>query len=462
MNTAPTLKRKVYDLALLASQAERIENPFAGLDKKNREIYLNALENGRKFNAQILGENDMSKKIKTVEEEIEHAKLSASGSATWLYCAGSVKAQEGYEDENTEYSAEGTAAHAIAERCLLNGTDAIEYVDEVIVVKGNPEFEIEVTEDMCAYVQEYVDYVESIPRTDDLMVEKRVDFSPWTIPGQFGTSDVMIVNGSHATIPDFKYGRGHRVLVEESSQSRLYGLGALEDLDMYYGIETFTIVIHQPRLGHVDELEITKEELLAWGKWCKKQAKLTLKPDAPRTPGELQCEWCKAKPDCAEHAKYALETVAEEFEESFFLLKNEDKLDVTAKVEIYKRRDLIKKFLDSIADSLHKEIEHGGEVPLHKLVEGRSIRKWKDNETVEELLKKNRKLKVDDIYTKKLKGPAPIEKLLGKDHKILEENVFKPPGKPTLVPITDKRDAIVFDAEEEFAEIENSEFDGAD
>jgi len=136
-----------------------------------------------------------------------------------------------------------------------------------------------------------------------------------------------------------------------------------------------------------------------------------------------------------------------------FKLKDNGSLSNEAKALIHERKDLIVKFLNENEISLHEEIKHGREVPGFKLVEGRSNRAWKDKEHVEELLKKNKKVKSEDMYTKTLKGPAPIEKLLGKDHKILKENVHKPEGKPTLVPESDKRDALTFNFEEDFADV---------
>ena len=74
----------------------------------------------------------------------------------------------------------------------------------------------------------------------------------------------------------------------------------------------------------------------------------------------------------------------------------------------------------------------------HKLVEGRSVRRWTDNaaEVLAEAVEDSEKL-----YEKKLLGIGAIEKLVGK--KLVNEVTTKPAGKPALVPSTDKRPEIV-------------------
>lgn len=446
------------------------DQPFADMDEATRKRYLGYIEAGKRFKA--LKEKEA---MNAKNEEQAHAKLSASGSHRWINCPGSIEAEEGYEDTTSDHAKEGSVAHFLAEMALVHEKPAEFWKGQkVFVYKDNGDIKalmtashkvtaeeealydvFEINDEMCGYVQEYVDYVRShIDENSDATFEMRVDFSPWTAPGQFGTADAIIINGEKVVVVDLKYGKGNKVFVEENSQARLYALGVIEDLGMVYDLKEIKLVIHQPRLDHVDEEEMTVEDLLKWGKSIKTKAKAALKPGAKRVAGELQCKWCKAKADCPELAKLALETAAKEFEESVFKIKDVDTLDIETKVEIYKRRDLIAGFLDAVSISLHEEIKHGGEVPGFKLVEGRSNRVWKNEEEVEKLLNKLEELKPDDIYTKKLNGPAPIEKILGKEHEIIVEHVTKPEGKPTLVPEADKREALIFNPAEEFDGVE--------
>ena len=87
------------------------------------------------------------------------------------------------------------------------------------------------------------------------------------------------------------------------------------------------------------------------------------------------------------------------------------------------------------------------------MVEGRSVRKYRDEEKVAEAA-------IDagfkDIYRKSLITLTEMQKLMGKAkfEEVLGGLIYKPPGKPTLVPDTDKRPAMnVTNAINEFNEI---------
>lgn len=84
---------------------------------------------------------------------------------------------------------------------------------------------------------------------------------------------------------------------------------------------------------------------------------------------------------------------------------------------------------------------NGIEYPGFKVVGGRSNRKWTDEKKVGEILLEQGFLE-NIIYTKKLTGISNMETAIGKKevNRLLGEYIEKPPGKPTLAPITDKRE----------------------
>lgn len=98
-------------------------------------------------------------------------------------------------------------------------------------------------------------------------------------------------------------------------------------------------------------------------------------------------------------------------------------------------------------------VNHGKEWDGFKVVEGRSVRKYKDEESVIEKAKENG---YTDIFKTSLITLTEMQKLMGKKkfEEILGDLIIKPPGKLTLVPNVDKRQKVnVTNAKNEFNEI---------
>ncbi len=87
-------------------------------------------------------------------------------------------------------------------------------------------------------------------------------------------------------------------------------------------------------------------------------------------------------------------------------------------------------------------VQAGTQIPGFKVVAGRSIRKYTDEAAVAEAAKA---AGYTDIWDKRLIGITAMELLMGKRAftETLGELVVKPEGKPTLVPESDKRPALV-------------------
>ena len=91
-----------------------------------------------------------------------------------------------------------------------------------------------------------------------------------------------------------------------------------------------------------------------------------------------------------------------------------------------------------------KALTEGAEFPGWKLVEGKSNRVWgADEDTISRSLAE-RGYSEDEFKPRSLLTITGMEKLVGKKsfNDILGGFVIKPPGNPTLVPFTDKREAI--------------------
>lgn len=364
-----------------------------------------------------------------------HAKLSASGSAKWSLCPGSVFAEKDFPNTTSIFAEEGTAAHELAE-IILRDDDELNLGIFSLFGVTLPESGVTVTQDMLDYVMVYVNYVKSI--SGELFVEQRVDFSH-IAPDGFGTSDAIVINDSVMTIVDLKYGKGVRVDADNNTQGILYALGAVNDYGMLFNIKTINIVIVQPRLDHISEWSISIDELNRWGERLKQAAELTATENAPRVPGEKQCQWCKAKATCPALNKLTESTLMTSFD-NLETSKPETLTDEQLRIALDNKK-LILAWFDAIETIVTDRLTGGNAFNGYKLVEGRSNRAWRDEDATAKAL--IGVIDMDKLYISKLISPAQAEKELGKSRaELLEDLITKPVGAPTLVPESDKRPSV--------------------
>ena len=115
--------------------------------------------------------------------------------------------------------------------------------------------------------------------------------------------------------------------------------------------------------------------------------------------------------------------------------------------------DLTKWANEITAYALDTALNHGKEWNGFKVVQGRSVRKYRDEAAVAEAAKE---AGYKDIYRQSLIPLTEMQRLMGKDkfEEILGGLITKAPGRPTLVPKSDRRPAMsVSNAINEFYEI---------
>lgn len=367
------------------------------------------------------------------EPQPAHAKLSPSSAHRWLHCPGSVTLEAGLADETSEFAQEGTLAHALAERCLLLGTDPTDYVGHFI--DG-----MEVPADMAKPVADYVDYVRSIAEGHTLLVEQRVEFTHW-VPDGFGTSDAIVIGDGLCHVIDLKFGQGVKVNAHRNEQAMLYALGVWQTYSSVYEIDTFVLHIHMPRLDYVSEYTVTVKELLDWASdKVRPAAQKALSNSFDFNPGEKTCRWCKARSTCRALARFNYELTSSRFDELDEPLEVKVPHTLTADeiATLLPRLPLLKQWAADVEEHALSTLAAGGVVPGYKLVEGRSLRQWADEEKAANLL-----LTLGcEPYTQKVISPSQAEKALGKAKAgQITDLVVKPRGKPSLAPEHDPRPA---------------------
>ena len=369
-----------------------------------------------------------------------HAFLSASGSSRWLNCPPSATLEKQFPDKGSEFAAEGSLAHELAEvrlRYINLELLPAEFEKHRQKISANPMY----SKSMDDYISNYLDIVwEQYSKAKAqnngnarLLVEQKLIYNPW-VPEGFGTGDVIIIAGNTIEVIDLKYGKGVPVSAENNSQMRLYGLGAYNNFGLLYDFNKVTMTIIQPRLDSISSETLSLDELLSWGEAVKVTAQLADKGEGEYSAGE-HCRFCRAAAICSHLAAYNLELAKYDFAKAE-LLSDEEIADVLM------RADTFSKWIASLQKfALDAAVNNGKKFPGMKLVEGRSNRKIIDPGVLADHLI-TEGYTTDQIYKPtELKSLTDLETLTGKKTfaEVSKGLIEKPPGKPALVSETDKR-----------------------
>lgn len=365
-----------------------------------------------------------------------HALLAPSGAERWWSCPGSVVLSEGFESKSSVHADEGTQAHALAE-AILSGR------------KPLPPH----TEEMLQYVKTYTRYVESVQDEDIrgvLYVEQQVGVTE----DIRGTADALVWLPTMQTLHviDLKYGVGVKVGVADNLQLKIYGLAAL--LTMKYPAMRVVVTIVQPRIpdeddGCIRSKEYSSADLLDFYADLEDAAKRVA--DAQKAddltpflnPSAKSCRWCLGAPVCLK-----VKTLAQDAARSVFapdLPYDPEELSRDLNLAL-----TLEAWISNIREFAFAEARSGHAIPDWKIVAKRATRKWLDETIAAGTLQA---LHVDCFSAPSLKSPAAIEKLLPKDQRnVLDTLTVRESSGETLVPASDKREAVATDARSAFAD----------
>lgn len=370
---------------------------------------------------------------------IKHALLGASSAARWIACPPSARLTENMEGGSSKYAEEGTKAHEACEHALRYKLKKWEDGKPFDLLTDWAQWSMptEMFNAACRYTSFIYDLWVGFTSRPGVFIEQEVNVEQW-VPGGFGTCDCLLIGDGVLHIVDFKYGQGVPVSCENNPQLMYYALGAYALFAATDEIQTVRMSIVQPRIQEEPEtFEMPLADLLDWAeKTLQPAAMLAWEGKGNFAPGEKQCRFCKAYPTCrAWQDKYGElagfeplpqpATLSDE-ELGEWLRKLVGLADYARDLEEYARQALL----------------DGHQIPGWKLVEGRSTRKWSDQDAA---FRQMQAAGFDEavLYTRTPISLTVAEQMIGKKKfaETMSAFITKAPGAPKLANDSDPRPA---------------------
>jgi uncharacterized protein DUF2800 len=214
-----------------------------------------------------------------------------------MNCPGSVLAPG--VGKQTEYAAEGTAAHSLSEWVRETGKPASNWQKKILRV-GDFDFKVGkgLIDSVTTFVEEVAAEGEGAALTEEMVHYEEL------VPGGFGTLDHARLRDNVCLVKDFKHGKGVEVYAKDNAQMKLYAVSLFYQYKWVYEFDKFVLSICQPRRKHFDSWEISLGHLLQWAyDEVRPAARLALTPGAPFKAGS-HCKFCKLKEGCQVRAAY--------------------------------------------------------------------------------------------------------------------------------------------------------------
>jgi hypothetical protein len=372
-----------------------------------------------------------------------------------MTCPGSVGLSEGMPESASEYAAEGTRAHAFAERWLI-----LHFAQHSSEPTASTPEEVEIKKHVKVYIDECISLA---VKGAKVFTEKKVTVNS----DVYGTADFISWHPGTYTlyVRDLKYGAGVSVDINRNVQLRIYALAALMTMKLPAKIVNIGIV--QPRYDHPDGLvrsvDFDTADLLDL--YADVMGAVVRVNEAERgnkdqnqkasnwiqdflKPSEKGCRWCLASPKCPALKQRAQALAKQVFAPglAYDPLKLAQTLDFLP---------ILEGWIKNTREFAYGEAEKGGEIPDYKLVEKLAVRKWKDD-VIPARIAKALGVEVTELFKPaELINIGDAVKLApGKNTKerdaVLETFVDRKSSGHTLVHVSDKRDPVRIDAKAVF------------
>jgi hypothetical protein len=360
------------------------------------------------------------------DERPKHSPLGASSAERWVACPGSIALLGKFsmpETDEPDYAREGTAAHELLAKCLMEDLEPWEFL-------GQSFHETEATSEMTDAVQIAVDHVRSLI-TPIAKTFFEYPISSPIHPQFYGTLDVGIVYDSIIHIVDFKYGKGIVVEADHNKQLMYYAYGLVQH---YPEVRKVVLHIMQPRAFHADGVirkwSISAEDLCLWVGEELVPAMHRAGTDETLMAG-THCRFCPAKLVCPLLSSL-FGTAAT------YNAKEIPNLNSEALGRSYQYIPAVKHYMKALEDEAFRRARKGEACAGTKLVHKKGNRVYRPGAEAIFAAKFG-----DEAYSpRSLKGPFEMEKLSPVAKALVHENAFTPTTDLTLALATDPRPAV--------------------
>ena len=400
-----------------------------------------------------------------------HTSHSPSGYDRWSVCTASVYAigvdkETGLipqEDEGSDAAREGTAAHQLFANALDLRISPRVFIGDSIHVDDLGE-RWTVDAEMGEEVDRAYEYVmEHISPNAKVWVEKKLSLDK-VLPGQKGTADVTVLpaNSTVLHVFDLKYGKGKHVEVVDNNQTKLYAIGAFDNLLTYEEkkrVTTIMLHIVQPRTGNINSWSMSKRDMEMFRVEAHGKYQESIDPERRQFVSGRHCWFCDRRFRCVHLIKRFIKMATGKEITSLDEIgdlddfRNPDSFTDEELAQMWHMLDFLGAWANNMKKFMDAEAARGREFPGLKLVEGRKgKREWTDEEKADQYLAE-KGLDDDQRYKKSLVTVAQAEKIIGR--KKLDEtfgDLYEQAApKPTLASADDPRT--------EYRDVLLSEFD---
>ena len=367
-----------------------------------------------------------------------HKKLGGSTAARLIGCPAWINLSADIpQGHNSNTAADtGTLLHNCMEEMWLGKKDMDDLQKE-----GRKYNDIVLDEDM---VNEKLlpadDAVMDIVDEYDLDIENKLMIEPFvSIDEDIGGSIDWLCfseDGRTAVVLDYKFGYV-TVSAEKNSQLLFYALAAATDektRDFFDEVEQIVLVIVQPNgdgpvvqqwTATMDDLDDFESRYLAA---VDASESTTLEPTAGR-----HCTFCPAAAICPAKTGEALKA------------SRITELNAARLAEYLPLAEQVTAWAAEVKKMAHQQLELGVTIQGYKLVAKRATRKWAETDTVEEIVRRARKIKLEEGFDYKLKSPPQLEKVCKKKgvdfNKIFSQYISAVSSGTTMAPEDDPRPA---------------------